>query len=304
MAGTITHSWKGTVLTITSDSGTSSMDLAGATGCRGPQGRPGVVYDETGKILIADLASQDYVDAELKKYDNKTLIRDEDGNLRTAVGGYIVEEVKSELVVSVENVSRSFLALPNSSIVIITASKISGDETSPPLFDASLLTEDVGYDICFTLNNGAVIEFENVVYHSDGESTQLPSNEYATAVSLSSQQVMIYTNNLDFWRDVNTTIPLFEIKTHGYCIYNPIDSRALLVDGDNITLNKQNQLTVGSNVVVESRMAEYVEEQIDLAQIGGDDPTAVLANYYTKTQVDARIAEELAKFTSGEEVPY
>jgi hypothetical protein len=41
MAGTITHEWNGTVLTITSDSGTSSADLKGAkgdTGVRGPQG--------------------------------------------------------------------------------------------------------------------------------------------------------------------------------------------------------------------------------------------------------------------------
>ena len=44
MAGTITHSWNGTILTITSDSGTSAMDLKGAKGDdgpRGPQGLPG-----------------------------------------------------------------------------------------------------------------------------------------------------------------------------------------------------------------------------------------------------------------------
>lgn len=49
MSGTITHSWDGTVLTITSDSGTSSADLKGAKGdigIRGPQGVPGIV-DET-----------------------------------------------------------------------------------------------------------------------------------------------------------------------------------------------------------------------------------------------------------------
>lgn len=40
----ITHEWNGTILTITSDSGTSSADLQGAkgeTGIRGPQGAPG-----------------------------------------------------------------------------------------------------------------------------------------------------------------------------------------------------------------------------------------------------------------------
>lgn len=42
--GEITHSWNGTILTITSDSGTSSMDLKGDKGddgARGPQGPAG-----------------------------------------------------------------------------------------------------------------------------------------------------------------------------------------------------------------------------------------------------------------------
>lgn len=44
MAGTIKHSWNGTVLTISSDSGTSSCDLKGEKGddgARGAQGQPG-----------------------------------------------------------------------------------------------------------------------------------------------------------------------------------------------------------------------------------------------------------------------
>ena len=44
MSGTITHEWNGTVLTITSDSGTSSADLKGTkgdTGARGVRGLAG-----------------------------------------------------------------------------------------------------------------------------------------------------------------------------------------------------------------------------------------------------------------------
>lgn len=44
----IFHEWNGTVLTITSDSGTSSADLKGSKGddgIRGPQGAPGIVVD-------------------------------------------------------------------------------------------------------------------------------------------------------------------------------------------------------------------------------------------------------------------
>ena len=43
MAGTITHEWNGTILTITSDSGTTAMDLKGEkgdTGARGARGLP------------------------------------------------------------------------------------------------------------------------------------------------------------------------------------------------------------------------------------------------------------------------
>lgn len=40
----ISHSWNGTVLTITSDSGTSSADLKGDIGIRGPQGPAGDQY--------------------------------------------------------------------------------------------------------------------------------------------------------------------------------------------------------------------------------------------------------------------
>lgn len=56
MAGTITHSWNGTVLTITSDSGTSSCDLKGGKGdmgIRGPQGPAGVVVNEEGILVGA-----------------------------------------------------------------------------------------------------------------------------------------------------------------------------------------------------------------------------------------------------------
>jgi hypothetical protein len=48
MAGQIFHEWNGTILTITSDSGTSSADLKGPKGdmgVRGPQGGGVVIED-------------------------------------------------------------------------------------------------------------------------------------------------------------------------------------------------------------------------------------------------------------------
>lgn len=54
MAGTIKHQWNGTILTITSDSGTSSMDLKGDKGDTGARGVQGLQGKMGGGALIAD----------------------------------------------------------------------------------------------------------------------------------------------------------------------------------------------------------------------------------------------------------
>ena len=64
MAGEIKHEWNGTVLTITSDSGTSSADLKGEDGkrgIRGPQGRAGVILKEDGSVDMNGYATEAYV---------------------------------------------------------------------------------------------------------------------------------------------------------------------------------------------------------------------------------------------------
>lgn len=72
MAGTITHSWNGTVLTITSDSGTSSADLQGSkgdTGPRGAQGPAGVIVNPDGTIDTSQYATEAYVDAKIAEVE-------------------------------------------------------------------------------------------------------------------------------------------------------------------------------------------------------------------------------------------
>ena len=68
MAGTITHSWNGTILTIESDSGISSMDLKGGPGDigpRGPQGPAGVIINPDGSINFNGYATEQYVEDRL-----------------------------------------------------------------------------------------------------------------------------------------------------------------------------------------------------------------------------------------------
>lgn len=72
MAGTITHSWNGTILTITSDSGTSSADLQGSkgdTGIRGPQGPAGVIVNPDGTIDTSAYATETYVNEKIAQVE-------------------------------------------------------------------------------------------------------------------------------------------------------------------------------------------------------------------------------------------
>lgn len=64
MAGTIKHSWNGTILTIESDSGISSVDLKGAggpIGPRGAQGPAGVIVNSNGSVNLNGYATEQYV---------------------------------------------------------------------------------------------------------------------------------------------------------------------------------------------------------------------------------------------------
>lgn len=76
MAG-ITHEWDGTVLTVTSDAGTSSANLQGLkgdVGPRGPQGPAGVIYNEDGELLL-DLSkypTYEDMDSTLSNYPTET----------------------------------------------------------------------------------------------------------------------------------------------------------------------------------------------------------------------------------------
>ena len=74
MAGEIKHKWHGTVLTITSDAGTSSADLKGQRGeegIRGPQGRCGVIVNADGSIDYGGYATEEYVDYRIEQLEQE-----------------------------------------------------------------------------------------------------------------------------------------------------------------------------------------------------------------------------------------
>lgn len=72
MSGTIEHSWNGTILTIKSDSGTSSADLQGGkgdTGPRGAQGPAGVIVNPDGTIDTSQYATETYVNEKIAQVE-------------------------------------------------------------------------------------------------------------------------------------------------------------------------------------------------------------------------------------------
>ena len=74
MSGEIKHKWHGTVLTITSDAGTSSADLRGergAEGIRGPQGRCGLIVNPDGTIDYGGYATEEYVDYRIEMLEQE-----------------------------------------------------------------------------------------------------------------------------------------------------------------------------------------------------------------------------------------
>ena len=67
MPGIITHSWNGTVLTISSDSGTSSVDLKGDIGPRGPQGPAGISIGEGGDVDLSNYYTKAQTDRAIEE---------------------------------------------------------------------------------------------------------------------------------------------------------------------------------------------------------------------------------------------
>lgn len=100
MAGTITHSWNGTVLTITSDSGTSSMDLKGGQGDIGPRGPQG----PAGISVNPGYATEEYVNTRIERIELTPGPRGPAGADGVDGDDYVITEAdKAEIATAVKN---------------------------------------------------------------------------------------------------------------------------------------------------------------------------------------------------------
>lgn len=95
----ITHVWNGTILTITSDSGTSSADLKGEKGddgCRGAQGAPGssIATDAAslGGVAAAEYALKAYVESSIAEAEEATQAYTDSRVDALNIGNYATKE--------------------------------------------------------------------------------------------------------------------------------------------------------------------------------------------------------------------
>lgn len=342
----ITHEWSGSILTVTSDSGTTSADLKGPkgdTGPRGPQGPAGVIYDATGRVVVdldpyatieyvdaalenvdVDLsayptkmevnntlntyASKNYVKTEVAKaqlegagvdtsgfatkddladidinIDGKTLIKDTlTGQVRTAIGGYTQDGGVNYKLQNIE-----WLPTGNWDNDGWDYAKDIGNIGKP-------WSLNVMYHIDMTFKDGSSFSF-NTMFEKVAYERFIPYDEYDVPYNTHLSDFYAYEDGgfqydfqatkADADANGNYTIPHDKWILTSISIYAPgfvpIDGDFIPVDGSTIYLNDEGKLACA---------IEIGEEGLNLA------------NYYTKSEIDALLAG--ASIPSSEEVSY
>lgn len=304
MAGTITHVWNGTILTITTDSGTSSADLKGAKGdmgIRGPQGAPG----NTTTADLTAYATKDYVDEALKN------VKPETPEVEVDLSDYYTKEETDD------KIQTAVGAIPSVDLTGYATEQFVQDKiTEAQLGDEVDLT---GY-ATEEYVDGAVTAVEEKVYEvvaqteedraaiSDLEES-LASNYYQK--SEVDNKIQNVTNSMSgyatetYVQQQIQAIPTTDLT--GYATKDYIDNKGYATENYVSTKIAEAQLSggSGSGSVDLSGYAskDYVDDAIDdigisnyatksyvLSQIDKIDvPETDLTNYYTKSQVDAKI---------------
>lgn len=333
MSGEIKHEWDGTILTVTSDSGTTASDLQGPkgdVGPRGPQGPAGVVYDADGKIVFdpSIYATQETVDAaianmDLTKYasknfvsteiakaqlegagvdtsgfatlddlesvevniDNKTIVKDADGSIRTSIGGYSTAG-------GVDYKNNNLYYTPTGrwgGNGWVNAGEVDNIGTT--------FVTDVPYQIKLTFADGysTAFKFEFKGVSSNGE--MIPTDDsYRWLVNNSNTNThfSVFTgySNGNFRIEcsylIDDTVLLDAYILTGASIYAPgfvpISANYIPVDGKSIFINDEGKLSASFAVDEEGNIN--------------------LDNYYTKAEIDAFFASGGGAFPSSEEVEY
>lgn len=211
MAGTITHQWTGTVLTITSDSGTSSCDLKGAKGddgARGAQGAPGSSVAEDsqklGGVAAAQYALKNNVPAH-NLLDNSDFTNpvNQRGATTATLGKYFIDRWSTEPYPSGPSITID----SNGLTLLPTTSSTAGIYQMLPDYENrkgkvhtfAICVDNVWKCVSFTMGNfGVGYLIHGLSFFSvDNRNILIRNNTSDTPVPITIQRVALYEGSYD-----------------------------------------------------------------------------------------------------------
>ena len=244
------------------------------------------LVEAAGDVDLSGFATQDDLANIETKVDGKTILRDANGNIYTAIGGYRQEGAVNYI---------------NNNLNYIPQGRWDGvwhEGVVAGNIGTSLLV-DVPYQIKLTFKDGYSISFE-MMYSSIGNNGQMLTTGQYWDITLEHAENPHFSefcafSNGDFMtstpNNVDMTVLLDAYILTGVSVYAPgsipIGGEFIPVDGSTIYLNENGKLSCGISV---------------------DGENISLANYYTKSEIDALLSGLSGSggidVPSGEEVDY
>ena len=223
MAGTITHQWTGTVLTITSDSGTSSSDLKGAKGddgARGAQGAPGSSVAEDsqklGGVAAAQYALKNNVPAHnlLDNSDFRNPVNQRGATSWTAHGVYCIDRWKTESASNAANISYTAgsgitLTPSSANYAGIIQQFENYSSMTGKVYTIAICVNNVWYSGTFTMgatpSGGVVLSNGIRIYSASGYNVLIRNPAGQSAITI--QRAALYEGSYDA-----STLPAYQPK--------------------------------------------------------------------------------------------
>lgn len=267
MAGKITHSWNGTVLTVTSDSGTSSADLKGEKGdkgSRGPQGRAGVIVNADGTVDMSGYATETYVDEQITN---------------VATGGTI--DLKN--YATIKYVDEKFASAGGGTAESIAWDKVTGKPTFATVATSGSyndLTDKPTIPQAYTLPEASSTTLGGVKVGSGLSITNGVLSATGSAVA----------DSID-WSKVQNKPSFASVATSGD--YNDLTNKPTIPQEYTLPAASESALggiKVGSGLSITSDGVLSATG----SSSGGGGEAVDLSNYYTKAETESKIDDKIA----------
>ena len=267
MAGQIFHEWNGTVLTITSDSGTSSADLKGDTGCRGPQGRAGVIVNADGTVDMSGYATETYVDEQITRVNTGGSI----DLSNYATKQYVDEKVASAGGGTAESIAWDKVTGKPTFATVATSGSYN-DLTDKPTIPQAYTLPEASSTTLGGVKVGSGLSITNGVLSATGSTV---------------------ADSID-WSKVQNKPSFASVATSGD--YNDLTNKPTIPQEYTLPAASESALggiKVGSGLSITSDGVLSATG----SSSGGSGEAVDLSNYYTKTQTDAAIQSAMSSAT-------